>query len=102
MIEELPAEIDTIPSVAIGEKAEVAHAVEAVREDVQKKVPNELVRAKAHDLLAIATIATVILPSKGNMAIIDLDDAAVGDGNPMSVAADIGEHLIRAPNGGFE
>lgn len=36
------------------------------------------------------------------MAIIDLDDAAVGDGNPMSVAADIGEHLIGAPNGGFE
>ncbi|BCG83321.1 hypothetical protein MesoLj113b_68630 (plasmid) [Mesorhizobium sp. 113-3-3] len=29
LVEELPTETDTIPSLAIGEKAEVTHAVEA-------------------------------------------------------------------------
>jgi len=64
--------------VAIGEKAEVAHAVEAVRQYVRQETPDELVRVKVHDLLTVATIATVILPSEGNMVVTDIDDAAVG------------------------
>ncbi|OWK25627.1 hypothetical protein AJ87_08370 [Rhizobium yanglingense] len=51
-------------------------------------------RVKAHYLLAVATIATAILPAEGNLAVIDLDDAAVGDRNTMGVAAEIGEHLV--------
>jgi len=95
-VEELPTETDTIPSLAIGEKAEVTHAVEAGGKHVKKKAPDELARVKAHDLLAVATIATVVLPSEGNMVVIGLDDAAVSDGHTMGVTAEIGEHLVRA------
>jgi hypothetical protein len=84
-----------IPSLAIGEKAEVTHAVEAGGKHVKKKAADELARVKAHDLLAVATIATVVLPSEGNMVVIDINDAAVGDGNTMGVPTEIGEHLVR-------
>lgn len=81
--------------MTIGEKAEVAHAVEAVRKHMKEKAPDELVGMKTHDLLTVATIATIILPSEGDMVAIGMNDAAVCDSNTMGVPAKIGEHLIR-------
>jgi hypothetical protein len=81
--------------MTVGEKAEVTHAVEAGGKQVQEKSPDELVRMHAHDLLTLAAVATIILPSEGDMVVIDTDDAAVGDGNPMGVSAEIGEYLVR-------
>jgi hypothetical protein len=92
---EHPAQSDAIPSMTVGEKAEVTHAVEAGGKQVQEKSPDELVRMKAHDLLAITSIAPIILPSEGNMVVIKFDDAAVGDSEAMGVSAEIGEHLVR-------
>lgn len=80
---EHPAQSDAIPSMTVGEKAELTHAVEAGGKQVQEKPPDELVRMKAHDLLAITCIAPIILPSEGNMVVIKFDDAAVGDGDAM-------------------
>ena len=87
--------------MTVGDKAEVMHAVEAVGKQVQEKPPNELVRMKAHDLLAITSIAPIILPSEGNMVVIKFDDAAAGDSDAMGVSAEIGEHLVRTAKGGF-
>lgn len=94
MSEEAPAEADTITPVAVGEKAEVAHAVKAVRKDMQEKASHKLVGMKAHDLLAVTAVATIILPSEGDMIAIGMNDAAVCDGDTMGVTAEIGEHLI--------
>lgn len=92
---EHPAQSDSIPSMTVGEKAEVTHAVEAGGKQVQEKPSDELVRMKAHDLLAITSIAPIILPSEGNMVVIKFDDAAVGDSDAMGVSTEIGEHLVR-------
>jgi hypothetical protein len=94
LAEEASAETDTIPPMTIGEKAEVAHPVEAVWKHVEEKAPDKLVGMKAHDLLTVAAVAPIIPPSKGNMAVIDIDDATVCDGNTMGITAKIGEHLI--------
>jgi hypothetical protein len=95
LAEEASAETDTIPPMTIGEKAEVAHAVDAVRKHMKEKAPDKLVRMKTHDLLTVATIATIIFPSEGNVVAISMSDAAVCDGDTMGVPAKIGEHLIR-------
>lgn len=92
---EHPAQRNANPSMTVGDKAEVMHAVEAVGKQVQEKPPDELVRMKAHDLLAITSIAPIILPSEGNMVVIKFDDAAVGDSDAMGVSAEVGEHLVR-------
>ncbi|OCP34420.1 hypothetical protein BC360_30065 [Ensifer sp. LC163] len=80
--------------MTIGEKAEVAHTVEAVRKHMKEEAPYKLVGMKAHDLLTVATVATIIFPSEGDMVAIGMNDAAVCDGNTMGVPAKVGEHLI--------
>ncbi|OWK25731.1 hypothetical protein AJ87_07175 [Rhizobium yanglingense] len=50
---------------------------------------------KAHDLLEVMSLASIILPSEVDMLVIDGDDATVGDGHPMRVSAEISEHLVR-------
>jgi hypothetical protein len=97
LAEEIPAEVNALTTVAVGEKAEVAHAVEALRQHMEQEAPDELVWVKLHELLA--AVATVILPSKDDVVVINGDDAAVGDGDAMSIAAKIGEHLFRATEG---
>lgn len=96
LAEEAPAEADTITPVAVGEKAEVAHAVKAVWKDMQEKAPHKFVGMKAHDLLTVTAVATIILPSEGDMVAIGMNDAAVCDSNAMGVSAKIGEHLTRS------
>ena len=44
-----------------------------------------------HDLLG--TVLTVILPGEGDVIVVESLDAAVGDGDAMGVAAEIGENL---------
>jgi hypothetical protein len=93
--EEASTDTDTIPPMTIGEKAEVAHAVEAVWKEMKEKSSDKLVGMKTHDLLTVATVATIILPSEGDTVAIGMNDAAVCDSNAMGIAAKIGEHLIR-------
>lgn len=50
---------------------------------------------KTHDLLTVATITTIILPSEGDMVAIGMNDAAVCDSNTVGVPAKRGEHLVR-------
>jgi len=85
--------------MTIGEKAEVAHAVETIRNYMKEKAPNELVGTKAHDLVTVATIATIILPSEGDVVAIGMNDTAVCDSDTMGVAAEIGKHLVRPTEG---
>lgn len=44
---------------------------------------------KAHNFLAFTSIAPIILPSEGDMNVIDSNDAAVGDSDKMSLSAKI-------------
>ena len=44
----------------------MADAVEAVRQDVDREAADELGGGERHDLLAITTFGTIILPSKGH------------------------------------
>ena len=80
--------------MTIGEKAEVAHAVEAIRKHMEEKASDKFVGMKTHDLLTVAAVGTIVSPSEGHMVAIGMNDAAVCDSDTMSVAAKIGEHLI--------
>ena len=43
----------------------------------------------------------IILPAEGNLVIFESDEAMVGDGNAVGVAAEIAEHMMRATKRGF-
>src|SRR5438067_12928979 len=77
---------------AVGEIAVVADAMEAVRQNVEQEAADELVGAKGHHLLLV--VVAIILPAEADPALGKTDQAAVGDGDAMGIAAEIIEHLL--------
>jgi len=90
--EELAAEGDFVAASAVGEKAVVADAVEAVRQCVQQKATNELVGIKRHHFGF--AVLPIVLPGKAHLAIGKRNQPTVGDGDAMRVAAEISQHLF--------
>ena len=89
--EQSAARCDLFGAMTIGHEAEVADAMKAVGQGMKEKATDELVWLQPHDLLG--AVLAVILPSEGDVIVIEGDEAAVGDGDAMSVAAEIGENL---------
>ena len=70
----------------------VANAVEAAGQHVNEETANELGDGKRHRLLPIATFDPVILPFERHGAVSERDQPAVGDGDAMGVARQIGQN----------
>ena len=76
---------------AIGEKPEVTDAHEPSGKHVQKEAPQELSGAKRH--LGLLAAVGVILPAKGDALLLEGQQAMIGDGHAMGVAAEIAQYL---------
>ena len=83
---------DVVGARAAGEQAIVADAVEARRQDVDQESADELGGSECHDLLTIATIGTIVLPSEGDASVVEGDQPTVGDGDTVGIARQIGQH----------
>jgi hypothetical protein len=96
-LHELPAQNELLCPIAIGEEAEIANTLEPVGKYVKQEPTDEFVSAKRHrlDVVAIA----IILPAKLNLAVIDIEQAIVGDGDAMRVSCDILEDFFRPGKG---
>ena len=66
-------------------------AVEAMRQDVDQESADELGGGECHDLLAIATFGAIVLPSEGDAGAVAGDQPAVGDGDAVGIARQIGQ-----------
>jgi len=77
---------------AAGQQAVVANAMEAARQDVNEKAADELGDGKRHRLLATAPLEPIILPFERDGGVSERDQPAVGDGDAMGVARQIGQN----------
>src|SRR3974390_361057 len=68
--------------------------MEAGRQGMQQEAADELVGIERHRF-GLAGLS-IVLPGEGDVAIGECDEPAVGDGDAMGVAAEIGEHLFGA------
>ncbi len=84
---------------AVGEEAEVADADEAVGDDMEEEAADELRRLQFHHLHAIAV--GVVLPPEADAVGIEAEDAFVGEGDAVGVAAQVLEDLRGAGEGAF-
>jgi len=75
------------------EQAVVAHLVRPFGQDVLQEPPQELLGGECHQ---VGRAGGAFLPAKGNLAILQLEDTPVGDGDAVHVAAEIGQHLAGA------
>jgi hypothetical protein len=82
-------------AMSVGHEAEVPDAVEARWQDVKQKPAHELARIEGHDFGA--SLAAVVLPAEADLAVGHGDKSAVGDGDAMGVAPEIGQHLLGSP-----
>ena len=86
-------------SPAVCEKAGVANTNEALRQDMQEETAEELDGSQGHH--AVLAAVGVILVAKRDALSIEGHDPMIGNGDPMSVAAKISQHLRGAAEGGL-
>ena len=61
-------------------------------QDMQQEAAHELLGAERHRLVARLALGAVVLPAEGDAALVECEQAAVGDGHAVRVAGQIGEH----------
>src|SRR6266567_1443172 len=66
---------------------------------MQQKSPDEIVCLQIHDF-DLAVVA-IILPMKLHPAVVDIDQAVVGDGHAMRISAHVVKHLLRSGERAF-
>src|ERR1700745_244802 len=92
--EQPTTESEAITAGAIGEETVVADAMEALRQSMQQKAADELVGIEGHHFgLAVRSI---VFPDKANLPVDEREQPAIGDGDAMGIAAEIGQHLFGA------
>src|SRR5712691_5211323 len=97
--QERPALGERRRAPAIGEQPEIADADEAAGDDVEQEAAKELFGLELHDLHAITV--GVVAPAEADAAVGEGEEPVVGDRDPVRVAPEVGEHVIRAGEGGL-
>jgi hypothetical protein len=70
-------------AVAVAEKAVVTNALETLGQDMQQEAANKLVGIERHGLLLL--MVAIIFPSEADLAVVDIEQAVIGNSHPMSV-----------------
>ena len=97
MIEKFAAKGELGSAMAVGQEAEVADAVEAVGQRWSRKRRMNSSGVEPHDLCR--AVLAIVLPGEGDMIVVECDEPAVGDGDAMGVAAEIGQDLCGSAEG---
>jgi hypothetical protein len=74
------------------EQSVMPDAVEAVRQNMQQKAAHELVGIERHELMALGAATAVVLLAEGHADLVEGDQAAVRDRDPVRIEREIGEH----------
>lgn len=64
--------------------------------NMQEKAPDELTGGECHCPLPVRPIASIVFVPKGHSGFIKGDEPAVGYGDTMGVARQVGEHCLWA------
>src|ERR1700682_4704909 len=97
--EQLKAKRQASGPPPVGQKTEMANAYEAVWKQVQQKATEEFIEWERHPPLFV--LVGGVPPAKGDFLVGEEEQAVVGDGYAMSVAAQITKHILGASEGWF-
>jgi hypothetical protein len=91
------AEWEQGAAMAVSKEAEVTDAHEAAWEKMQQETTHELIGGQSHDALVV--LMSRVTPAEVNLIIVESDESAVGDGDTMSIGAEVAEHMLRPAEG---
>ena len=77
----------------------MADSLQTAGECVEEKATDELIDLQGHGLLAV--LMPVVLPTEGDSILLSTDQSMIGNGDPMRIAAQIIQDLLRATEGPF-
>jgi len=90
--EKLAATRELLRATAIAEEPIIADAMKAFGQDVQQEAADELVGGDGHDLPSI--VVAIVLPREADLAVLDVAQAVVGNGDAVRIASDVVEDLL--------
>ena len=68
---------------------------------MQQEAADELIRGERHGFVTVTFLRPVVLPLEGDALFVHCDQPAVGDGDPMGIAGEIGQYSVRSGKGTF-
>ena len=92
MLEQARTEWKEFCSPPVSEESEVADAHEAAWQQVEKEAAKELFDRQGDEPLFVAV--SRVSPTESNVALGETHQPAVGDGDAMSVCAEIAKHMF--------
>ena len=92
---------DVVGADAACEQSVMADAVKTCWQDMDEEAADELVGREPHDLLPRVATDAVILVLERDAGAVAGKQAAVGDGDAVGIARQIGQHGLRAAEGAF-
>jgi hypothetical protein len=95
----LAAKAESLSTVAVGQKAEVADLHEAGGQDVEEETTDKFYCFQSHHFEAFAILR--VPPAKADPIFDEADQSAVRDGHTVGIASQIFEHVVGACQGRF-
>ena len=86
-------------AIAVAEKTVVTDALKTVRQDMEQKAANEFAGLQSQRFLLV--VVTVIFPTKGDLAVVDVQQAVIGNGNAVRVQTQVVQDLFGTAEGRF-
>jgi hypothetical protein len=74
---------------------------DAFGQDVAQETADELTGGKRHPLVSGAAVGAIVLVAEGDAVLVERDQPAVGDGDAVGVARQIGEHRLGSAERGL-
>lgn len=93
-IEQPATECEFVGAMAVGEEAVAANAMETVEQYVEQEAAHELTDLEPHDFALVTATLPIVLPAETDMGLVEIEQAAIGDRDAMSVAREIGQEAL--------
>lgn len=97
----LPGTGDSLPAAACGQQAKMSDFDKTFGQQMEQEAAQELRQNQGHSFAAASVGIIFIGEANGLAALIELQQAAWADGDPMSVEGEVAEHLFGASEGPF-
>jgi hypothetical protein len=73
-------------------RTSLTNAMEALRQDVAEETADKLTCCERHDFVARSVVGTIILVIERDAVLVERNQSAIGDGNTVGVARQIGKY----------
>ena len=80
---------NVVCALGVGKETVMANAVKAAGQDMDEETTDKLRRIERHGFKSVFLLGSVVLPLKGNVVFIEVDESRVSDSDPVGVTREV-------------